>query len=186
MKMFRLVSFWALTAGIVLYLAQLPPFPGVILMMFGAGLLAGLLFHVALIALFIEALIGRVPRMLALVPLLAYGGYYIAYFLEGRELVAKAAALRAATPAHGIVFDSSRFSLVHQHADDLVERYAVPAAYLPDRDRPGGYHVHLLIPSAQCEILKRNHINIWVRDADSDQGRHGVCHLSFPKTPPLV
>ncbi len=105
MKIFRLTSFWALVAGLGLYFAQIPLIPGVILMMFAAPLVAGLLFHVALIALFFEALMRRVPRWLALVPVLAYAGYYAAYFLEGHELAARAREISAAAPKTPFVFD---------------------------------------------------------------------------------
>ena len=101
-------SLWALAAAIVLFLLQLLPIPGVFLMMFGAGLITVLLIHVALISLFVEAAIGRLPRILMVVPVLVYGGYYVAYWQEGREIAERAAALRAANPGKVLDFDPEK------------------------------------------------------------------------------
>jgi hypothetical protein len=81
-----LLSFDSFLALITLAALQLFPIPGIFLMFLGAAMITGLLVHVFLASLFIEAMMHRVPRVLVLVPILAYGGYYVAYINEAYRI----------------------------------------------------------------------------------------------------
>src|ERR1700722_9542070 len=83
-------SFWAFVAFISLFALQLSPFPGFYLMLFGGAMWCGLAVHAMLLGLVVEASLARVPRVLIIVPLAAYGGYYFMYLKQGREIALKA------------------------------------------------------------------------------------------------
>lgn len=183
MNLFRLVSVWALLAGCGLYLAQIPEFPGIFLMMFMASFFTGMLFHVALIALLVEALTRRVPRIFAIIPILAYSGYYAAYFSEPYQLAAKELTLRAANPTP-ILFDASRYSLVHDKSMDVVDRYSAPSVYESLAWASGTWVVHFLVSEAQCKTLKESGARIDIRDLAAFSAP-GACHITFPFQPPL-
>jgi len=70
------------------------PLPGLYLMFMGGSLFAGLLVHLLLASLFVEAVIGRIPRALILVPIIAYGAYYAAYFREAWQVAQVSKKLR--------------------------------------------------------------------------------------------
>jgi hypothetical protein len=77
-------SVWIGGALALMIILQLSPFPGIYFMFFGGAILTGQLVHLFLASLFVESIIGRIPRALIAIPLLAYGAYYVAYFREGR------------------------------------------------------------------------------------------------------
>lgn len=175
-------SLWAFAAAIVLFLLQLLPIPGVFLMMFGAGLITVLLLHVALIALFVEAAVGRLPRVLMVVPVLVYGGYYVAYWQEGREVTERAAALRATNPGKVFDFDPQTHSLAGRELGSLVQTHDIPVVYEPNTNyKPENYSSVRLMRRDQCDAIKRdtqNRISITYVPAF-----RGLCVLRFPESP---
>lgn len=129
--MFKSVSFWAFVALAAVVVLQLSPFPGVILMMFGAALLAGLLVHVFLGALAIEALIGRIPRIFVAIPILAYGAYYGMYMFESQQIAAETAKLRNENDNVTLKFDPAAQALVVKDAWGFVADHKILVAYQP-------------------------------------------------------
>ena len=97
-------------------LLQLFPSTGVLLMILGGSLLAGLLVHVFLLALFAEAMMRRISRAWIVIPLAAYGAYYAAYLGQAWEISSKSAELRAANPGKILPFDPAIHSLVTKDA----------------------------------------------------------------------
>ena len=175
-------SLWALAAAIVLFLLQLLPIPGVFLMMFGAGLITVLLIHVALISLFVEAAIGRLPRILMVVPALVYGGYYVAYWQEGREIAERAAALRAANPGKVFDFDPESHSLVGKDKGSLVQTHDIPVVYETNANfKPEDYLSFRLMRRDQCDGIKRDTQGRILITYVS--GKFHLCVLRFPETP---
>ncbi len=175
-------SLWALAAAIVLFLLQLLPIPGVFLMMFGAGLITVLLIHVALISLFVEAAIGRLPRILMVVPALVYGGYYVAYWQEGREIAERAAALRAANPGKVLDFDPESHSLVGKDKGSLVQTHDIPVVYETNANfKPEDYLSFRLMRRDQCDGIKRDTQGRILITYVS--GKFHLCVLRFPETP---
>ncbi|MEQ1769759.1 MAG: hypothetical protein ABL879_07945 [Devosia sp.] len=94
----KLASVWLVIAALVLFALQFVPIPFVnVLGLAGTGLL----IQLALIALFVEAVIGLVPRPLLLVPVLAYGTYYAVAITDRTVVVPRRdAELRASNTAH--------------------------------------------------------------------------------------
>src|SRR5262249_8895635 len=121
----RLFSFWVLVAFISLLALQALPYPGIFLMMFGAPFLCGLLSHVFLIGLAVEVMLGRVPRFLLFIPLVAYGAYYAIYLKQSLDIRTGALQLQASNPSLVLQFDPTRYSLVLQQyrAERLAAHY---------------------------------------------------------------
>jgi hypothetical protein len=148
-----LFSFWALVAFVGLWLLQRWPIPGVILMVVGGALWCGLAVHAFLIGLGVEAALGRVPRFLLVVPLVAYSAYYVMYLREAREIDARVRQIKASNPSLVLAFDPQRYSLVlpRAHAQLVAGHYDVLVTYDAQPNfRPEGFVSHHLLDHAQC------------------------------------
>jgi hypothetical protein len=184
---FRTVSGIALLAIIALLALQAFPYTGIFLMIFGGASLAGLLVQVFLISLFAEAFMGRVPRVLVAVPLIAYGSYYALYAYQTVAIWQKSAELRRENSGKIFDFDPEVHSLVSPDADALVAQYAIPVAYQPNQNFDPERHLAFrLIRSDQCDNVakdSRNRIQKFgVRFGNGFQ--NNVCQLRFPESPP--
>src|ERR1700685_3425770 len=115
---FKTVSGIALLAIVALVALQAFPYTGIFLMISGGALLTGLLVQVFLIGLLVEAFIGRVPRLLAVIPVIAYGGYYALYAQQTIEIREKSAQLRQENSGKIFDFDFDINSLVSPDAPD--------------------------------------------------------------------
>jgi hypothetical protein len=96
------------------------PIPGVFLMIFGAALITGLLVHVFLASLFVEALMRRVPPVLVLVPIVAYGGYYVIYLDGAHRIWVMNAELQAVNPGKILDFEPKLQSIVMDQAQEQL------------------------------------------------------------------
>jgi hypothetical protein len=184
---FKTVSGIALLAIAALFALQVIPFTGIFLMIFGGALLAGLLVHVFLIGLFVEAWIGRVPRILAVIPIIAYGGYYALYAHQTNEIREKSAQLRKENSGKIFDFDPEIHSLVTPDAQTLVTQYAIPVVYQPDRNFDPERHLAFrLVRSDQCNSLARDSRNRIIKLGVHFGGvfQNNVCELRFPESPP--
>jgi len=193
-RMTHSFSFWALVTFIVLYVLQLFPIPGIFLMILGGPFWCGLAAQVFLVALLFEAASGRLPRFLVIVPLAAYGFYYVMYAKQSVEIAAEARDMQASNPAEVLRFDPATYSLVMHSTESLslAEFYDVPAVYQVDANlKPEGYRSHRLLDREQCararDALARMKdraagfiIGVW-----SEGLVGGVCVLTFPDTPLL-
>jgi hypothetical protein len=188
MKIFSLVSTWSLVGAVGCYVVQLAPIPGIFLMMMGGPALTGLLVDIFFIALFVEAVIGRIPRAMAVVPLLALGAYYAMFVEQTIAIRTRNAELRAVNPRPGsIAFDPTHMSLVDDEALNIVRQYTVSRAYRPAPEQVEDYFVNLLVTSEQCEDIP-NDTQVRIRKvygAGPGMGKHigKICDLSFPARP---
>jgi hypothetical protein len=199
-----LFSFWALMAFAALWVLQLFPIPGIILMMVGGALWCGLAVHAFLIGVGVEAALGRVPRFLLLVPLAAYGAYYVMYLQEAREIDIRTQQLKASNPSLVLIFDPARHSIVlpQARAALIAGHYDVPVTYDSQPDyKPEGFVSHRLLDRQQCIHARaaqaRLHaqrfraafglvVPVRMEDgAPMSRDIEGVCLLNFPETPPL-
>jgi hypothetical protein len=170
---------------IVLLALEYIPILGVYLMLMGGPLFAGFLVHLFLASLLVEALTGRVPRAFILVPIIAYGGYYVAYFREGLQVEHLSQKLRAANPGKIYAFDPTVNSLVMDRAQEFVETHDVPVVYEPNRNYPEAYLSERLITGAQCRGIKRDTQNRVLTLGVHFNGifQKSVCLLRFPERP---
>lgn len=132
------------------------PIPGIYLMFVGGSRFAGVLVHLFFASLFVEALMGRVPRAFILVPIIAYGGYYAAYFREGWQVDEMSEKLRTTNPGKIYEFDPTMNSLVMAQAKEFVERHDVPVVYEPNKNFPEAYLSERLITRDQCRSIKKD------------------------------
>ena len=184
-RLFSLVSFDSFLALITLAALQYFPIPGVFLMIFGAALITGLLVHVFLASLFIEALIRRVPRVLALVPILAYGGYYVTYLDEAHRISVMNAELQAANPGRILDFDPKLHSIVMDQAQEFVKTHDVPVVYALDANYPEAHLSYRLITRDQCSGIVRDTQNRVLSFGVLFNGvlQKNICLLRFPERP---
>jgi hypothetical protein len=184
---FKTVSGIALLAIAALFALQAFPYTGIFLMIFGGALLAGLLVHVFLIGLFVEALMGRVPRILAAIPIVAYGGYYALYAQQTVDIRQKSAQLREENSGKIFDFAPEVYSLVTTDAQTLVDQYAIPVVYQPNKNfNPEGHLAFRLLRSDQCNSLPRDSRNRIIKLGVHFGGvfQNNVCELRFPESPP--
>jgi hypothetical protein len=161
------------------------PLPGLYLTFLGGSLFAGLLVHLLLASLFVEALLGRIPRAFLLIPIIAYGAYYAAYFREGWQVAQVSEKLRTNNPGKVYDFDPAANSLVMDRGQEFVETHDVPVVYEPSRNFPEGYLSERLITRAQCSGIKKDTQN---RIATfgvhfNDIFQQNICLLRFPERP---
>ncbi len=175
--------FLSLTAFLVL---EYLPIPGIYLMFLGGAIFAGILIHLLFASLFVEALMARIPRAFILVPLIAYGAYYAAYFREGWQVAQLSQHLRATNPGKIYDFDPAANSLVmDREAQQFVETHDVPVVYEPNKNYPEAYLSERLITRAQCKGVKKdtqNHIATFGVNFDGTF-QQNVCLLRFPERP---
>jgi hypothetical protein len=197
-------SFWAFVAFISLFALQLSPFPGFYLMLFGGAMWCGLAVHAMLLGLVVEASLARVPRVLIIVPLAAYGGYYFMYLKQGREIALKAEQMQTTNPSFVRKFDPSMNSLVvpYGRAEFLASHYDIPVTYVANRlVKPEGYLSHRLLDADQCgrvrkaqatlreqkAVLAFNLISqVQFEETGSTSSLDNVCVLNFPEAPALA
>ena len=136
----RLFSLWSVAALIALMIVELLPSTGPLLADVGAAYVAGWLAHVCLLALAADAIIGSLPRAAALIPMLAYGGYYVARSEQDSHLRLRSEEVRNGNPGTVLKFDPSKYSLVMDGANEFVASHAIPVVYARDPAyRPEGY-----------------------------------------------
>jgi hypothetical protein len=170
---------------LVFLVLEVLPLPGIYLMFLGGSLFAGLLIHLLLASLFVEALIGRIPRTFVVIPIIAYGAYSAAYFREGWQVAQVSQQLRTANPGKVYDFDPAANSLVMDRAQEFVETHDVPVAYEPNKNYPEGYLSERLITRAQCNGVKRDTQNRVFTLGMHFDGifQQNVCLLRFPEPP---
>jgi hypothetical protein len=138
---------------VLLLLLQEVPYLNLILMVMGAAAWCGLLVHGFLLCLLLEAALGRVPRVLMIIPLAAYGGYFYLYMQQGKDIDDKALEMQLSNPSAVLQFDPDQYSLVlpASRAENLAQHYNVSVAYEVNANfRPEGYLSYRLINHEEC------------------------------------
>jgi hypothetical protein len=173
------VSFRLLIGIAGLFLLQVLPIVGFYLFLFGASILSALLIHMFFLALFVESAFGRLPRVLAIVPVLAYGAYYWAYFEQSRVFAEEVAKLQSINVGKVFDFDSSRDSLVFTSASaphrDFAADHAVPVSYI-------GHLSARLAPASKCAAMQS--FDNGARARVDKFGPNAPCLLTRTETPP--
>ncbi len=184
MRATKTVSLWSFLLLAALLVLQLFPITGIFLMFFGGALFAGAMVHVFLISLLIEGYLRRVPRVLMILPVVAYGGYYALYVKQTIDIARRAAELRASNPKQVLEFDPKTQRLVTANAQTLIQAYAIPVAYQPEPNYTEGYLSYRLIPRGECMVVRDSQgriITFGIFFNSSLQKQ--VCVLRFPEMP---
>jgi len=206
LRMINSFSFWALVSFTTLLALQASPVTGEVVAFLAGAIWCGFAAHAFLLGLFVEGALGRLPRFLMIIPIGVYGGYYVMYVEQGREIEAKDAQLQMSNPSMVLQFDPAVHSLVvpSRQAEHLATHYDVAATYeLNPNFQPTGYMSHRLLDEAQCSSARgaqaRLHaervspalVGNLVGPVEFEGGPHderfvpGVCVLNFPEQPPL-
>lgn len=133
---FRRPSTIILIFAIVLFVAQIPPIPGIFLMMFGASAWTGMLVAIAFVAFTMEALLGYVPRVWLALPaglLLAYYGTVIAQRidLDAYSRTLGPTATVDYTPGDTVLLGfRGPVGNDHDTAAGVIDRFGVPSVYV--------------------------------------------------------
>jgi len=161
---FRLVSLWSLIALIVVMVLEALPATGPELAAVGGPFVAGWLVHFCLLSLFIEALAGRFPVAAALVPVLAYSSYYLAYWEQGVHARQRSAELRRSNPGKILDFNAESYSLVLDKADGFGASHEIPIVFANDSSyKPEEYLSFRLWPTDRLsQFLKESHATFQV------------------------
>lgn len=127
----------------LLFLELMPP-TGPLLARAGAAYVAGWLVQVCLLAVLVDAARGALPRLVAVLPLLAYGGYWCAVWEQGRRVEITSEALQNSNPGVVLAFDPDQHSVLTNNAEAFAVSHVIPIVYAPDPARPGGYLSYLV------------------------------------------
>jgi hypothetical protein len=164
----RSVSFWLLVAAVGLFLLQWIPFTGIFLMFLGAGFVNAWLVYLVLAALFVEGVIGRLPRVVAIVPIVVVGAYYWAYQEQHRLLAEEIPKLKSINIGKVLDFEPSTESLVFDNTSGnqveyFVARYRIPVAY-------SGNLSARMAPASECSAMPSFHNGAfaWVQSVEKD------------------
>jgi hypothetical protein len=154
---FGLLSFWSGVALMAMLVAQALPMTGPAMEAVGSAFVAGWLIHLCLLFLLVDSLTGRLPLFFALVPAIAYCGYYAAYWDQGRYIEKRATHLKSANPGKILTFDDKIYSLVMDKADVFAASHDVRVVYDLDKSyHPDGYASYRLFTLTQAEQIIRN------------------------------
>ncbi|MBV9290550.1 MAG: hypothetical protein JO288_22490, partial [Hyphomicrobiales bacterium] len=118
---------------------ELLPATGPILARAGAAYVAGWLVQFCLLAAAVDAARGALPRLVAVVPLLGYAGYWSAVWEQGQRVEIASEALQASNPDVVLAFDPDKHALVTDEAEAFAVSHVVPIVYSRDPSRPDGY-----------------------------------------------
>jgi hypothetical protein len=90
----RAPSIWFIAVLAALVVLEIPLTTGSFLDRFGADILAGWLGQLVLLSPLIDAVRGRLPQGVALIPLIFYVSYYAAFWQQEIEITRKSEELR--------------------------------------------------------------------------------------------
>ena len=184
--MFRTVSGLSFIAVAVLALLQMIPVVSFVLA-FAGGAQLGLLIDFMLASIFVEAAVGRIPRMFLAIPLVAFGGYYLAYGYQTIAIERETAALQATNPGAKVFdFDPNVHALISPDSEALASFYKIPVAYVAEPQvTPEKYLSYRLIDRDRCNLPPDSNSRIITSRILFEKVRlENVCLLRFPELPP--
>ncbi len=152
-------SLWFFIATAVVYLLQRFPVPGVLLMVVGAAFWSVILVNLGFVGVGLEAVMGRVSRLWLVLPVLYFGGYYLARSMEQTALAQAVSALSRENVGTSLRFDPSERDLFlekgtgdfHPAASELVRYFGLPRVF--DKER-----MHLIGTPDACALVRNDKV----------------------------
>jgi hypothetical protein len=125
-----------LLLGVVIFVLQLPPIPGIFLMVLAAPLWIGLLVHVAMAHFTCLAISATISRAWLALPLVFYVGGYALHLISVHAAEVEAAAVNTHNAAIRLTVDQPFRYLRDGSADSfsLIEHYRVDRSFLRQGD----------------------------------------------------
>lgn len=193
------VSLLGLVATAVVFLLQVVPIIGFFLMVVAAPFWSVLLINGSMIGVAIEVAVGRVARFWLLLPILFYGGYWLAATSDHLALWQLRSQYDAANAKVAVDFEPTRHALVFQNSDAgawLTQNYALPVAYSINSNFPEGYRSNRMVDFSVCttirkypNLIKAAVVGLGFFDGNIMLGNRRMeerfCDLSMPERPTL-
>lgn len=196
MRKYFPISLLGLVATGVVYLLQVIPLTGILLMFALAMFWSVVLINGSMIGVLIEALVGRVSRLWLVLPLVFYGGYWTVAALDRLALHELGRRYDASNARVVTGFDPLRQALVFEGDGDgawLTQNFALPVAYSVNSNFPEGYLSNRMIEIPFCAKVHESRgleaVNgFGFHDGDAIRSRRmeeRFCNLSMPEKPEL-
>ncbi len=179
-------SVWFIVALAALALLEIPSTTGRLLDRWGADVVAGWLGQLALLGLCVDALRGKLPRPVVLIPLLFYVSYYFAYWEQGAHIKLKSEELRRTNPGRIVAFDPRSSALAMDKADAFAASYSIPVVYARDPSFVGDEYLsyRLVATDRIVSYLSRNRDGVQVFSVYwNDRILPNVRELKYPERP---
>ncbi len=146
----------------------------------------GWLGQLVLLSLFIDALTGTLPRVTAVIPIVFYSSYYLAFWTQGVHIKLESDELRKTNPKLVLEFNSKLHSLVIEQADIFAATHAIPVVYAKDSTyaRDGYVSYRLIARDKINEYLSRNADGVRIPSVDwGGRIQPNVRMLAIPERP---
>ncbi|MBL4803899.1 MAG: hypothetical protein JKY71_03455 [Alphaproteobacteria bacterium] len=151
-KLWSLLSFkWAM-AFVILMLLSWFPVTGIFLLIVAGPIWIGFMVHIIAVALVVDVLRGRLPRIFLLAAIGPYFLYYGSYVLEGMRIENLRVEYAADNPNMIAQYDPSAHALVT--TIPFVSEYDVPVTFGSRPHEPEGYMSKRLATGEYCQTLK--------------------------------
>lgn len=141
----------------LLFLLQLFPGIGIVLMLFGAAFWSAILINCGMIGIVAEVWKRRVPHAWLILPLSFYGGYYTFAAIDYWSLHSLRRAADTANSAVSIPFAPSRQALVINGGGEgpvLIQNFALPVVYSSTSHTNAAYHSNRLVKTETCHAIR--------------------------------
>ncbi|MCV9965124.1 hypothetical protein OIU34_24915 [Pararhizobium sp. BT-229] len=182
----------------VVFVLQAIPVTGIFLMFAFAMFWSAVLINASMIGVVIEVIVGRVSRLWLVLPLVFYGGYWIAATLDHFALRELSSRYDVANARVVTGFDPVRQALVFEGDGDgawLTRNFALPVAYSVNPNFPEGYLSNRMIEITVCTKVRGSRAlqaafvhGFGFHDGDAIRSRRleeRFCNLSMPERPDL-
>lgn len=192
-------SIWLIGFTAVVYLLQLLPIPGVLLLIFMAPFWTVAAINAGFLGIGVEALAGKVHKSWLIAPFVWFAGYEYIAWESHRSVGPLQSGMLAFNDEKRIAFDASAQALVLENADrgqtarKLLESYDLPVVYEVDQGYRQTRHIAWRISRTEsCEAINDSHrfeMQVHGRPLEIDSGRYpeylpSSCFFGLPEEPP--
>ncbi len=142
----------------------------------------GSLPHLITLGFLYDIRLGRLPKILVLLPIVLYSSYYYFYFKESAAIAQVEQELKAQNPKVVLAYDSSKHSLVVPEPDRFVSLNKVPVVYSEAPNVPEGYISYRVVTVEMGSEVRREKFPIEqvLNVGGRARPRQGLFDLSMP------
>jgi hypothetical protein len=157
-------SIWLIGLTAVVYLFQLLPISGLLLLILMAPLWTVATINAGFLGLGVEAFAGKIHKAWLVAPLLWFSGYEYVAWESHRSMEPLRNEVQAFNNEKSIAFDPAKQSLVVERSTDalvvrkLLERYEIPVVYASDRGSgPPTHTAYRMSRTESCGTINDSH-----------------------------
>lgn len=190
------VSLWGFVLTGLVFVLQMIPGIGVILMFAMAAFWPTFLLNISMVGLAMEAWSRDVSRWWLVIPVIYFGGFGAATIHDQYNLRNVASSYGKLNEAVVSGFDPSQHSLVDDGIPNvglnLVRNFGLRVAYRTDPRLPEGYYSNRLADKAMCDRIRGNAVfreasvsarelpNFGKNNVGFSGRTHGLCYVTMP------